>query len=183
MLEWLKGILGDSYTEEIDKKVSDAIGKSFVARADYNAKNEAHKTLEAQLTERDKQLDELKKVDAAGLQAQIAKLQEENKTAKETYEKQISDMQFGYALDTALAGAKVKNAKAVKALLDSEELKLGEDGKITGLEAQLEKLKSDADYLFESDNPLPTFSGPTPGAPTDDMAMIREAAGLSPDKT
>ena len=28
MLEWLKEILGDSYTEEIDKKVSAEIGKA-----------------------------------------------------------------------------------------------------------------------------------------------------------
>lgn len=36
MLEWLKTILGDAYTEEIDKKVSEEIGKNFVARADFN---------------------------------------------------------------------------------------------------------------------------------------------------
>ena len=29
MLEWLKTILGDQYTEEIDKKVSDEIGKGL----------------------------------------------------------------------------------------------------------------------------------------------------------
>lgn len=34
MLEWLKAILGDSYTEEIDKKISDEIGKGFVPRAE-----------------------------------------------------------------------------------------------------------------------------------------------------
>ena len=39
MLDWLKTILGDAYTEEIDKKVSEEIGKGFVARADFNALN------------------------------------------------------------------------------------------------------------------------------------------------
>ena len=28
-IEWLKTILGDSYTEDIDKKVSDEIGKAL----------------------------------------------------------------------------------------------------------------------------------------------------------
>ena len=36
MLEWLKTILGDHYTEDIDKQISAEIGKGFVARADFN---------------------------------------------------------------------------------------------------------------------------------------------------
>ena len=45
MLEWLKNILGDAYTEEIDKQVSEAIGKDFVSKTDFNAKNDAAKQL------------------------------------------------------------------------------------------------------------------------------------------
>ena len=40
MLEWLKNILGDKYTPEIDTAVSQEIGKSFVARADFNRSEE-----------------------------------------------------------------------------------------------------------------------------------------------
>ena len=40
MLDWLKGILGEVYTKEIEEKVEAEIGKGFVARADFNAKNE-----------------------------------------------------------------------------------------------------------------------------------------------
>lgn len=47
MLEWLKTILGDAYTEDIDKKVSDEIGKQFVSRSDFNTLNETKKTLES----------------------------------------------------------------------------------------------------------------------------------------
>lgn len=32
MLDWLKEILGDNYSEEIDKKVSAKIGENFVSR-------------------------------------------------------------------------------------------------------------------------------------------------------
>ncbi len=46
MLDWLKTILGDTYTEDIDKKVSDEIGKQFVSRTDFNTLNETKKTLE-----------------------------------------------------------------------------------------------------------------------------------------
>ena len=35
-LEWLKTILGDMYTPEIDTAVSQEIGKGFVSRTDFN---------------------------------------------------------------------------------------------------------------------------------------------------
>ena len=56
MLDWLKEILGESWTEEIDKKVSDEIGKGFVSRSDFNTKNEELKTAKATLKERDGQI-------------------------------------------------------------------------------------------------------------------------------
>lgn len=184
MLEWLKKILGDSYTEEIDKQVSEQIGKGFVAKTDYNAKNEAYKSLEIQLTDRDKQLEELKKAssNSEGLQKKIEELQTANKTAKEIHEKEISDLKFGYALDAALMTAKVRDSLAVKAHLKTDELKLSEDGNITGLDAQLEKLKADHDYLFEATTPPPTIGGTTPGTSggksTNEMTYSELAAYL-----
>jgi len=43
MLDWLKAILGEAYTEDAEKKISAEIGKNFVARNDFNAKNDAIK--------------------------------------------------------------------------------------------------------------------------------------------
>lgn len=37
-LLWLKEIIGDAYTEDMDAAACQAIGKDFVARADFNAK-------------------------------------------------------------------------------------------------------------------------------------------------
>ena len=78
MLDWLKTILGETYTADIDKKVSAEIGKGFVAKADFNAVNEVKKTLETAVTDRDKQIDDLKKIDPSALQAEITRLQCEN---------------------------------------------------------------------------------------------------------
>lgn len=168
MLDWLKDILGDNYSEDIDKKVSAEIGKSFVSKSDFSAKNEAYKGLQSQIAERDKQLEELKKVDAEGLKAQIEKLQSENQSAKESYEKKLQEIEFGHTLDTALTGAKVKNLKAVKALLDTEKLVMN-DGKVVGLDEQLKSLKESDAYLFDGEKPEPHFSGPTPGVPIGDL--------------
>ncbi len=80
MLDWLKEILGESWTEEIDKKVSDEIGKGFVSRSDFNTKNEELKTAKATLKERDGQLEALKKTagNTEELTKQIEQLQKDN---------------------------------------------------------------------------------------------------------
>lgn len=162
MLDWLKGILGDAYTDEVDQKVSAEIGKHFVAKTDFNTLNETKKGLEEQIADRDQQLEELKKVDASALQAEIDRLQGENKTASEKFEKQVADMKFDYALERALAGAKARNVKAVKALIDAEKLKLDGD-QITGLSEQLEQIKKDSGYLFDDAPSIPKLVDGTPG--------------------
>lgn len=179
MLDWLKTILGEQYTEDIDKKVSSEIGKAFVSKTDFDAKNEAYKGLQGQIADRDKQLDDLKKVDAAALQAEITRLQGENQTAKETHEKQLSELQFDHALDGALSAAKARDAVSVKANLNRDALKFS-DGKIVGLDEQLTALKTSKDYLFESDTPAPQIIGSTTGAPAADMstANLRSVMGL-----
>jgi len=174
MLEFLKTILGDAYTEDIDKKVSAEIGKDFVSRTDFNAANEAKKTLDAQIKDRDKQLDELKKVDAAGLQAKIAELQTANETAKTEYDSNLKKVQLNSKIETALLGAKAKNTKAARALLDESKISL--DGEnVLGLNEQLEALQKDNAYLFGEDK-TPNPPAPNGGAPaaqpdlnTDDM--------------
>lgn len=48
-LQWLKDIVGDAYTEELDAKVCTALGERFVARADFNDKNTKLKEAKAQI--------------------------------------------------------------------------------------------------------------------------------------
>lgn len=67
MLEWLKTVLGDAYTPEIDTAVSQEIGKGFVARTDFNTKTAKVTELETEVKQlregiktRDTQLSELK---------------------------------------------------------------------------------------------------------------------------
>ena len=64
-------------------------------------------------------------------------------------EEKINTMQFDYALESALTKAKCRNNKAIKALLDLSELKYN-NGNIEGLESQINDLKVNAEYLFET---------------------------------
>ena len=168
MLEWLKAILGDSYTEEIDKKISAEIGKGFVAKADFNAANEAKKTLEKTLGERDQQLETLKSStgNSEELKKTIEELQKTNAEQQKTHEAEIAQLKLDNAVDAALAAAGAKNIKTVKALLDISKVKQGEDGSLNGLDEQLEAVRKSDGYLF-AEKQQPSFKGFQPGASSD----------------
>ena len=106
--------------------------------------------LDKMVKERDVQLSDLSKnnKDNAELQKMLDDLQVSNKNQIADYEAKISKMEFDNALDKTLSSAKCKNNKALKALLDIEGIKY-QDGKLEGLEGQLENLKKEASYLFE----------------------------------
>src|SRR5699024_2639752 len=101
-----------------------------------------------QISERDTLLEELKKVDAEGLQAKIDELQQQNETTKTEYEEKLQQQAFDHALDSSLSAAKARNIKSVKANLDLDTIKL-KDGELSGLKEQLENLKESDAYLFE----------------------------------
>ena len=103
-----------------------------------------------QIEERDNQLEELKKIDAEGLQAKIDELQQQNEATKTEYEEKLQKQAFEHKLESALAQAKAKNVKAVKALLDLDTIKLDGD-ELLGLEEQLNNLKENESYLFEQE--------------------------------
>lgn len=170
-MEWLKTILGDAYTEDIDKKVSAEIGKNFVTKTDFNAVNEAKKQLETDVKTRDGQIADLSKVDAANLQATIDKLTEDNKAAQLKYEAQLKQQKIDTALTLALTEAKARNLTAAKALVgDFGEAEIGEDGKVKGLKEKIEALKSadDSKFLFEIEEPA-KFTGVEPGQGRDEL--------------
>ena len=141
-------------TEELAIKIAGESKKElegYVEKTKFDEVDTKVKQLETSVAERDKQLEDLKKStgDVETLKKQIETLQNENKTKEETYKTELSNLKKNNALDLALAGAKVKNNKAIKALLDSEKIKLKDDGTLEGLTEQLEAIKKTDAYLFE----------------------------------
>ena len=170
MLEWLKTVLGDAYTPEIDTAVSQEIGKGFVARTDFNTKTAKVTELETEVKQlregiktRDTQLSELKKSagDNAELQKQIDTLTQQNKEQKAAYDKELATVKLTAAVDAELTAAGSKSNIAVRALL-AEFLQNAtvQDGKVVSKEnsqsvtlgAKLEAMKKDAasDFLFSA---------------------------------
>lgn len=160
MLEWLKGILGEAYTEEIDKQVSAEIGRGFVAKADYNARNEALKTAQAQLAEAGKTIEGFKVLDVEG----IKKAADEWKARAEQAEKdaaaQVAAVKFDAQLDNAIQARKGRSATAIKALLDLDALRASQNQE-ADLQAALDGLAGSEAYLFDAGTTAPPYAGGT----------------------
>lgn len=145
-------------TEEQAAKVLEGF-KGYIPPERFNEVNEAKKAAESLVSERDKQIDSLKKSagDNDALKAQIEKLQSENKAAKEKYESDLKAIKIENAISSALTAAGAKNLKAVRALLDMDKIAL-EGEEVKGIADQIKKLTSDESsaFLFNvKDNPPP----------------------------
>jgi len=156
-VEWLKELLKkagieDSKLDQIVGDINKTLPEHFVPKVRYNEVAEAKKKLEADVAERDKQLDELKKAAGASeeLRKQIETLQAENKAAKEKYEADLKELKLSTAIKAAIAG-KVHDEDLVAGLFDRSKLVLDGD-KVVGLEEQLKTLQESKAFLFKQDN-------------------------------
>lgn len=159
-------------SEELATKAAEASKKeleSYVQKSKYDLAVTEKETLEIQIKEHGKQLEELKKAAKGSeeLEKKVKELQDNAAASKAKYEKQINDIQLNHAIDTALKEAKAKNAKAVRSLLDMNDIVL-DDGKVKGLDKQIKKLQEaeDSKFLFES-APQPEDGKPKIGGNTD----------------
>ena len=161
--------------EQVDAVIkmngADIENAKSVSAAEISNLQTENESLTSQVKERDKQLETLKKSagDNEDLQKQIEQLQTDNATAKANHESEMNQLKVEYAVEKALTGAKAKNIKAVKALLDLDDAKLDKEGNVKGLQEQIDKLVSgeDTKFLFndvQSEQQQQTFKGFQPGA-------------------
>lgn len=178
-----KDLIDLGIAEDIAEKVVVMHGKDIEShKAKLATANTELEGLKAQLAEASTTIEGFKKLDIDGVKKSADEWKAKAEQAQKEAADQVSKLKFDHALDGALTGAKAKNAKAVKALLNSADLKLAEDGSILGLKEQLEKIKSENDYLFESDQKAPQIvtGGNNQSVLTDPfVTAMRKGAGLS----
>lgn len=124
--------------------------KTFIPKTRFDEVNDAKKQLEKDIATRDQQIEDLKKVDAAGLKAEIERLQGENKAAKEKYAADMKDLAITNAIKLAITD-KAQDTDLVTGLIDKTKLAMGDDGKITGLDEQVKTLKESKPFLFKEE--------------------------------
>lgn len=115
----------------------------------------------AKLNSKDTEINTLKG-EKTTLETDLAKFNgidiEALKQSSGDWETKYNNLMFEKELDVAIAKSNAKNAKALKALLDMEKIKL-EDGKLTGFDDQLTSLKESESYLFSDEQKGPTNTG------------------------
>lgn len=193
MLEWLKTILGDAYSEDIDGKVSAEIGKAFVSRTDFNTANEAKKSLEGQIAERDKQIKGFEKLtgDNEELKTQLKAAQEANKTAKTQYDEQLSKIKIESGVNETIAGRSFVNdftRDSIKTkILEMVNLEENKGKSYTDLLAALthDDKGKELPNIFTSTAPgnPPPPAGGAPANQQDDTTKWAAEAGVTLPKT
>lgn len=139
-------------TEELAAKAAEESKKeleSFIPKSRFDEVNTAKKKAEDDVKSRDKQIEELKKVDAEGLKAKIEELQEANKESQKQYNKELAQIKLTNALKLAIQDA--QDVDLVINQLDTSKLKLSENGTLEGLKEQLDPLKESKGFLFKQE--------------------------------
>ena len=104
------------------------------------------KTKDTKITELS---DTVKKFDGVD----VAKLQQDVKDWEKKYQDDLTSAKKEAAIKLAIVEAKPKSEKALMAFLDTDIIKLNDDGTVTGLKEQLDNIKKDNGFLFEEDDP------------------------------
>lgn len=160
-MENLKQILGEELFSQVEAKLE---GKklmvddgNFIPKSRFNEVNQAKKDLLNQLKEKDEQFNEISKKysENKDLASELETLKNDKAKLIEEYENKLKATEFNHALEGALNSARCKNIKALKALLDMDNIKY-QDGKLEGLEDQLNALKESDSYLFKVTVPANT---------------------------
>lgn len=179
-------------TEEQADKIMEELESDYVTKSRFNEVNTELKTARADIKNRDGQIATLKKdhQDNEVLQQQITQLQADNAQKDKDHAAEINQIRIGNAVDRALMDAKAINPTAVKPFLAAflEKAQLADDGTITGLADEINKLATTdgTSFLFHSTETVPTISGaaptstgagsPTPGKSFDQMTYSEMVA-------
>ncbi len=167
----LKAKLGEDLVSKIDLATGDfaidVAEEKFIPKHKFDEVNNLLKDSKAQIDARDKQITDLgtKAKGNEELTNQINALKTENEKAALEYNSKLLAREREFAIDTYLAGQKVRNLKAVKALLNQESIVMS-DGKLTGHEEQIKALRTSDAYLFEEEQPAPKNKGGMPPSGT-----------------
>lgn len=173
MRDEIKNLIEDAeLAKKVDKLFTDTL-KGYVLKSDYDAIVSERDNLNKEIKSRDKQLEDLKKVNVDDLKNQITALQEQNSNAKKEFEKALKKQKIDSAIDMEVSESRAINPKAVKFLalegFDLEKAELDDSGHVKGLSDRIAALKKDesSKMLFKVDVPKGTKLGegsdPLPG--------------------
>ncbi|MEG0092259.1 MAG: phage scaffolding protein [Oscillospiraceae bacterium] len=113
MLEKLKALLGDAFTEELGAKLDAAIAESYVSKTDFDAVTTQNGELKTQLGEASNAIAGFKAMDIDSIKKAADDWKVKAEQAEKDATAKIADMQFSNLISGAIGTAKGKNAKAI----------------------------------------------------------------------
>jgi len=186
--------LGLDVPADKQEALNKAVAENYKTVAEFDktkTKLETEKTgVEEQLRTVQESLKKFDGVNVDELKKQIETANAQAAEKEKEYQAKLDDLEFSGLLDSAIVGARAKNAKAVKALLDIDTLK-GSKNRSEDIKTALEAIAKDNDYLFDNgDQDAGTNAGKgTTGVhgennnvpPTVSDADARAVMGLPPE--
>ena len=158
----LKELLGEHYesiiaaTKEkgVTLLVNDDEKPSWLPKDRYDEVLKTKGGLEVKVGQQEKDLADLKKVagSAEELQKKIDDLEQSNKDWTAKYQ----DMQLTSALRFEAIKQNANDPDDLLKFFDREKVKLGDDGKVAGLDEQIKSLQEAKPYLFKSEEGTPS---------------------------
>lgn len=118
--------------------------------------------IKTQLDEAEKTIKGFQEQDIEGVRQSAKDWEEKYNQAVKDHEAKLADMAFDRKIEEAITGAKGKNTKAIKALLDVDTLKASKN-QDADIKAAMDALQKDSGYLFGDEGTPPPYS---PGAGT-----------------
>lgn len=153
--EFLTGLGLD---KEVSEKVMAESGKTITELSQVQAKlTEAQTSIDSYKKTSEDQAKQLKDLKAAAgdndaLKSKVDELTTSLKESETKRTQAVDAVRVESAIDMALVKAGALNTKAARALLDDDKITVGKDGKVTGIDDQLTKVKEDNDFLFKSED-------------------------------
>lgn len=145
---------GIEATAEQLTAITSAVKENYRTVADYDKQKEKLTASEDKVKTLTASLDKFKDVDPEALSAEIARLKDDIAKKDADFAQQLSDRDFEDLIKGAIADAKGKNTKAIRALLDIDTLKASKNQK-DDIAAAIKELTEaeDSAMLFESAEP------------------------------
>lgn len=143
-------------------------------KAELTAKDQEVEVLKTQLTETTEKLNKFDGVD-------VEKLKTAANEWETKYNTEMAEIKKNSAIELAITKAGARNAAALKALLNLNDVKY-DDGKLIGLDEQINTVKKTDTYLFSDDVPAVTTGLEHNGTPPIENDGLEEAfLKINPD--
>lgn len=172
--------------EDKKKDFEKAVLENYKTVSDYETQSEKLKTAEGKVTTLTESLDKFKDVNVEELNNTIVTLKTDLANKDQELKDKIADRDFNDLLKDSIASVKGRNAKAITALLDLDELKASKNQK-EDIAAALKTLSEAEDSRMLFGEPEPNVLGKgnpigtvTKGGNADGDAAMRAAMGLPP---